>query len=92
MGACSGPEEEAEARLRFFADSTTDSNISRRFLGDNVLCTFPLRSFNPATAGKRLILAGADWLERGVREQGGSGKASIKSTVLIVLVGYENLR
>ena len=92
VGACNGPEE-SEARLRFFADSTTDSSTSRRFLlGDVAPFTFPLRSFNPATAGNKLILAGAERLERGTRGEGGSGKASIRSTVLIVLVGYENLR
>lgn len=88
---CSGPEEAAtEAHLRFFADSTTDSSTSSRILLGETLCTFPLRSCKSATAGNKLILVGAECLKRGVRgEEGGSGKASIRSTVRIVLVGYE---
>ena len=49
-----------------------------------------LLSSKPAMFGNKLILAGAEFLVR-TCACGGSGKASIRSAVFAVLLGYVNL-
>ena len=70
--------------------SEADVMLSRFcFSGDNCESS-DLRSSKPAVFGNKLVLAGAEFLVR-TCACGGSGKASIKSAVFVVVQGYVNL-